>query len=293
MGKDSAISWTKHTFNPWWGCVEVSPACDNCYARELAVGRWGHDVWGKDKPRRFFTDKHWKDPILWDAAAARAGKKDRVFCASMADVFEERDDLDPWRERLFDLIEKTPNLNWMLLTKRENQIEKRIRKAWLDKPRENVWLGVTAENQRRAEERIPVLLEVPAVVHWISAEPLLGPINFMPFMKGASRRVTDDGIDAPDGAVIGGEERGGESWFRKKGIDWVIVGGESGDSPRKMEAEWARDILDQCRRRNVAYHFKQKGRLLAAEMKCKDREGKDRSEWPLDLQVQEFPALAV
>ena len=293
MGKDSAISWTDHTFNPWWGCVEVSPACDNCYARELAVTRWKFDVWGKDKPRRFFTDKHWNEPVKWDAAAAKLGVKHRVFCASMADVFEERDDLDPWRARLFDLIEKTPNLNWMLLTKREKEIEKRIRKAWLKEPRQNVWLGVTAENQRRAEERIPALLEVPAVVHWVSAEPLVGPINFEPWTVGYQHEVTNDNLDAPDGARVGGEVRSANSWYREKGIDWVIVGGESGDNARKMDIGWARDILDLCRRRGVAYHFKQKGGILAREMGCKNPEGKDKAEWPADLQVQEFPVTAV
>lgn len=293
MGKDSAISWTHHTFNPWWGCVEVSPACDNCYARELAVNRWGFEVWGKDAPRRFFTQKHWNEPIKWDKAAEQAGERHRVFCASMADVFENRRDLDVWREKLYALIENTPNLDWMLLTKREKAIRKLLPKAWIQSPRANVWLGVTAENQRRANERIPVLLDIPAVVHWISAEPLLGAIDFSPWIKGYEHDVTHDRLDAPDGAIVGGEERVGNVWHRRKGIDWVIVGGESGDSPRRMDPAWANDIREQCERGNVAYHFKQKGRLLAAELGCKDREGKDLSEWPAEFQIQEFPKVAV
>lgn len=292
MGKDSAISWTNHTFSPWWGCVEVSPACDHCYARELAH-RWGFEVWGKDAPRRFFTDKHWNEPLKWDKAAAKAGERHRVFCASMADVFEERADLDLWRLRLWLLIEKTPNLDWMLLTKREKAIGKMLPPHWLANPRPNVWLGVTAENQRRAEERIPVLLEVPAAVHWISAEPLLGPINFAPWIKGYHHDVTHDLLDAPDGALIAGEERVGDAWYRRKGIDWVIVGGESGHQPRRMDPAWANDIREQCQRGNVAYHFKQKGRILAAELGCKDREGKDLSEWPAEFQIQEFPQVTV
>lgn len=292
MGKDSAISWTHSTFNPWWGCVEVSPACDNCYARELA-NRWAFPVWGKDAPRRFFTDKHWNEPVKWDAAAKKAGERHRVFCASMADVFEERTDLDVWRLRLWELIEKTPNLDWMLLTKREKAIRKMLPAAWIAKPRPNVWMGVTAENQRRANERIPALLDIPAIVHWISAEPLLGPIDFSPWIAGYRHDVTHDGLDAPDGASIAGEERSGGTWHRRKGIDWVIVGGESGNHPRRMDPAWANDIREQCKGK-VAYHFKQKGRILAAELGCKDREGKDLSEWPAEFKVQEFPkAFAV
>jgi len=291
MGKNSSISWTHHTFSPWWGCVEVSPACDECYARVLA-NRWGFDVWGKDAPRRFFTDKHWNEPLKWDAAAAKAGERHRVFCASMADVFEDRRDLDIWRLRLYTLIEKTPNLDWMLLTKREKAIRKLLPFQWTMSPRPNVWLGVTAENQRRAEERIPALLEVPAVVHWVSAEPLLSHINFEPWIAGYKHDVTHDRHDAPDGARVGGEVRSGDQWFREKGIDWVIVGGESGHHARRMDPEWANDIRRQCSGK-VAYHFKQKGRVLAGELKCKDREGKDLSEWPKEFQVQEFPKVAV
>lgn len=220
------------------------------------------------------------------------GVRDRVFCASMADVFEDRRDLDPVRERLWKLIEETESLIWMLLTKRHDRMERMLPEAWLREPRKNVWLGVTAENQRRADERIPALLSVPAVVHWISAEPLLGPINFMPWFKGATRDVTDDLYDAPDGAVLDGEIRSGEVWHRQKGIDWIIVGGESGMDARRMDPEWARDILRQCRARDVAYHFKQKGEILSRELGCKSKAGTDPAEWPQDLRVQEFPSVA-
>jgi len=291
MGKDTKISWATHTFNTHWGCEKVSPACDNCYAEALA-NRWKFDVWGKDAPRRFFDDKHWNEPVKWNSKAKELGERHRVFCASMADVFEDRRDLDPVRERLWALIERTEHLDWMLLTKREKCIGRMLPKAWLSKPRSNVWLGVTAENQRRAEERIPVLLEVPAAVHWISAEPLLSAIDFSPWIAGATHAVTDDAYDAPDGAIVAGEERIGDEWTRKKGIDWVIVGGESGDKPRRMDPAWAKDILDQCRRGQVAYHFKQKGYILARELGCKDREGKDSSEWPVEFRVQEFPKVS-
>jgi len=273
MGKDSAISWTDHTFNPWWGCVEVSPACDQCYARELSAGRFKLDLWGKDKPRKFFTDKHWNEPVRWNKKAKKLGVRQRVFCASMADICEERPDLDPWRERLWKLIEATPDLDWMLLTKRPENYHRMLPARWTigenPMPR-NVWLGTTAENQRRADERIPELFTVRAPVYWISAEPLLGPIDFRGHW---SREV----------------ETGQLSSAFVHGIDWVIVGGESGNAPRRMDPAWVLDIKKQCKENGAAFHFKQKGRILAAEMGCKNKEGKELSEWPEEFQVQEFP----
>lgn len=264
MGEETKISWAHDTFNPWWGCVEVSPACDHCYARTLS-NRWKFDVWGKDAPRRFFGDKHWNDPIRWNEKAEKAGERRRVFCASMSDIFEDRRDLDPWREKVWDVIEKTPWLDWMLLTKRPEAISRLIRPAWKTAPRKNVWLGTTTENQRRADERIPLLFETPASVYWISAEPLLGPIDFGKFWKSEST---------------------------PHGIDWVIVGGESGIGARRMDPAWARDVLAQCRNAGASYHFKQKGEILAKELGCKDKAGKDPSEWPQEFQVQEFPKVA-
>jgi len=288
MGEGTRISWATHTFNGWWGCQKVSPACDLCYA-EMWSNRMGFDVWGQRAPRRFFGETHWNEPLRWDRRAAAAGRRDRVFAYSMADLFEDRRDLDPWREKQWALIEATPNLDWMLLSKRADCIGRMLPKAWLKNPRPNVWLGVTAENQRRAEERIPELLNVPAVVHWISAEPLLGPIDFSPWFQGAQVPVTDDLEDAPDGAVVDGMERSDSAWHRTTGLDWIIVGGESGAGARRMDPAWARDILAQCRRANVAYHMKQKGGVLAKELGCKDKEGKDPDEWPAELRVQEFP----
>lgn len=272
MGKDSKISWTHSTFNPWWGCLEVSPACDNCYAREVAA-RFSPGLWGKDAPRRFFGDKHWNEPLKWNATAKKAGQRHRVFCASMADICEDRRDLDPHRERLWKLIEATPDLDWMLLTKRPENYRTMLPSRWIigEKPeRPNVWLGTTAENQRRADERIPHLVSVPAAVYWISAEPLLGPIDFR---RHWSREV----------------ETGQLSSAFVHGINWVIVGGESGDAPRRMDPQWARDIRKQCQENGAAFHFKQKGRVLSAEMGCKNKEGKEMSEWPEEFRVQDFP----
>src|SRR4051812_42185869 len=121
MAKNSHIEWTHHTFNPWWGCTKVSPACNNCYA-ELWAKRMGHKIWGGTAPRRFFTDAHWKGPLVWNEEAQAKGERERVFCASMADVFERRAELNPYRERLWALIAETPWLDWLLLTKRPQNI---------------------------------------------------------------------------------------------------------------------------------------------------------------------------
>jgi protein gp37 len=212
MGKNSKIEWTHHTFNPWWGCVKVSPACKHCYAEAWAK-RTGNDVWGHNAPRRFLSDRHWKEPLKWPPG--------RVFCASMADVFEDREDLDPSRQRLWALIEQTPNLDWLLLTKRPECIDKTT--VWPP----NVWMGVTAENQEYASLRIPLLLETNATTRFLSCEPLLGPLNLSPWLD--------------------------------KGIDWVIAGGESGAKARPTNPEWFRSLRDQCVNAGVPFFFKQWG----------------------------------
>lgn len=281
MARHSDISWAPATWNGWIGCEKLSPACDHCYAEALAR-RYGWAKWGKDEPRRRTSEEYWKQPLRWQVEASRTGQRLRVFAFSLADWAEDRRDLDPWRTDFFDLIEATPDLDWMLLTKRANCLTRLLPSKWLETPRSNVWLGVTAENQRRADERIPELLRVPAVVHWVSAEPLLEAINFRPWL----REACDCFVPALDGA---GQHSPACAVFNV-GLDWVVVGGESGAGARRMELSWARDILEQCRAREVAYHFKQKGGVLAAELHCKNRDGKDSSEWPQDLRVQEIPA---
>lgn len=226
MAKHSPIEWTHHTFNPWWGCTRVSPGCKNCYAETFAH-RLGANIWGSRAPRRFFGDAHWKEPLRWNREAAADGIRRRVFCASMADVFEVRAELNVVRERLWQLIADTPALDWLLLTKRPEQIARCV--PWSGTWPKNVWLGVTAENQKWAAKRIPLLLKFPAAVHFISAEPLVGPLDIAPWVGGKSR------------------------------IDWVIAGGESGHKARPMNPEWARALRDQCGEADIAFHFKQWG----------------------------------
>lgn len=228
MGESTAIGWTDHTFNPWWGCTRVSPGCQHCYAEAFAK-RTGHGVWGKGGDRRFFGDRHWGEPLKWDAAAREAGAPARVFCASMADVFEDRDDLVPHRDRLWDLIVDTPSLRWQLLTKRPENVLALM--PWSVMPA-NVWIGTTVEDQQRANERIPPLLEVPALVHFLSCEPLLGPVDLSGLIQHR---------------------------FPRWSVDWIIVGGESGAGHRPMNVDHARSLRDQALAAGVAFFFKQHG----------------------------------
>jgi protein gp37 len=230
MGKDSEIEWTNHTFNPWWGCEKVSPACSNCYAEAWAK-RVGCNVWGKGAERRFFGEKHWNEPLVWNADAKRKKNRPRVFCASMADVFEARDDLNSVRTKLFNLIADTAQLDWLLLTKRPENIGKMV--PWKVWPA-NVWLGTTVESQEWAEKRLPHLLTYPAAVRFLSCEPLLGPIDLAPWV--------------------------GRSEFHP--IDWVIAGGESGARSRPMELAWVRNLRDFCKGQKIAFHFKQWGHWI-------------------------------
>ena len=224
MAKNSNIEWTHHTFNPWWGCQKVSPACKHCYAQTWAKRCGGSDLWGSRSKRRFFTDRHWNDPIKWDQKARESGVRERVFCASMADVFEKRSELDIHRERLWKLIDLTPNLDWLLLTKRIEEVESLV--PWSNSWPKNVWLGTSVENQEYAEQRIDLLLATNAKIKFLSCEPLLGELNI------------EHQLD---------------------NIDWVIAGGESGGKSRPTNPEWLRKLRDQCSNSNTAFHFKQWG----------------------------------
>ncbi len=229
--KNSTIEWTRHTFNPWWGCSKVSPGCENCYAEAFAK-RYGHNVWGPSSERRHLSEAYWKQPAAWNAEANRGGFRSRVFCASMADLFEDRRDLDATREQLWGIIETTPYLDWLLLTKRPEHVGGLV--PWTTDWPENVWLGTTAENQHCLDQRMPALTALEAKVLFLSCEPLLGPIDF-------SRWI--------DGANSG----------KHRQIDWVIAGGESGHHARPMHPEWLASLRDQCVDANIKFHFKQWG----------------------------------
>lgn len=228
MGEATGIAWTDHTFNPWWGCDEVSPACDHCYARTFSR-RMGRHLWGEKAERRFFGQKHWNEPFKWDAEAQRAGVRRRVFCASMADVFEDRCDLEAPRRDLWSLIGATPFLDWQLLTKRPENLRRLLPREWLYHPQSNVWLGTTVEDNAR-RDRIGELLDCPAVVHFVSAEPLLEDIDFNGYRPA-----------------------------------WVIFGGESGSKRREMDLEHLRSGVDQARAAGAAIFVKQDSALRSGE----------------------------
>lgn len=222
MGQETGIAWTHHTFNLVWGCVEVSTECANCYARDLAE-RFGKDVWGKDKGRWSLSPNYWRQPLRWNADAERAGERRRVFCGSMCDVFEDHPVVAAERAKLWPLVRQTPALDWLLLTKRADRIAGCLPADW-GGGWPNVWLGVTV-GHRDSVWRADRLRRTPAAVRFVSAEPLLGPL---------------DDLDL-------------------SGIDWLIVGGESGPDGRRreMNPEWARALRDRCRALGVAFFFKQ------------------------------------
>ncbi|MCC9708234.1 phage Gp37/Gp68 family protein [Streptomyces sp. MNU76] len=174
MGDHTAIEWTDRTFNPWWGCSRISPGCRNCYADQLAH-RWGHDVFHLGGQRRMLSGANWRKPLKWNREAQEAGTPLRVFTASMGDVFEDHPQVTTARERLWELIDQTPWLRWQLLTKRPENVSAMV--PWKDAWPDHVWIGTSCEDQRRADERIPLLLQINARVRFLSCEPLLGPID--------------------------------------------------------------------------------------------------------------------
>lgn len=317
MAENSKIQWTHHTFNPWRGCTKVSEGCAHCYAESMSARNPAVlGEWGPTGTRVVAAESYWREPAKWNRAAEAAGGRRRVFCASLADVFEDWPGtmsaadgaalfacnecgawrtmermchgpsahypvtMDDARERLFKLIGATPYLDWLLLTKRPENVVRLTRRAidpfyapggngaaepnGLDAAAfgdlyPNVWLGTSAENQRRLDERAPHLLRVPARVRFVSAEPLLGPLDL--------RRWLDP----------------------VRGVNWVIVGGESGAGARPFDPDWARVIVDQCQDAGVACFVKQMGQNPVGLTVRK--KGGELDDIPADLRVREFPQV--
>lgn len=312
MGQ-TKIEWCDFTFNPWIGCSKVSPGCANCYAETLMDKRYGKVKWGKGRARIRTSESNWKLPLKWNREASKfaeaalgygtsvgmhPAKRQRVFCASLADWLDDEVPIE-WLADLLKLIHDTPNLDWLLLTKRPENARTRTLSvmtywathgggdaaAWLDgwrsgkNPPANVWVGTSVEDQARADERIPKLLKIPARVRFLSVEPLLGPIRFGAFSEDMMQ-----------------------------GIHWAIFGGESGTGARPCKVEWIRDGVRQCKAAGVACFVKQLGALpeitpqgydpisgrVQATMRMfgiKDKKGGDMSEWPEDLRFREFPKI--
>lgn len=288
MGEGTKIEWTTgpdskpgYTFNPWIGCTKISPGCAHCYAESLSrFHRWA--TWGAREARRLTAASTWAQPLAWNRKAARDGVRRRVFCASLADVFDSRvDDMlghggRPVREHLWDVVRATPHLDWLLLTKRPHLVMDRVPASWASgeggRPPEwpaNVWIGATIEDQARAVERVPHLLQIPAAVRFVSCEPLVGPVFL-------------DQIDlsGPDGGEQ--ELHALAGWWRDEHgvrrpaagrIHWVIAGGESGSHSRPVHPYWLKSLRIQCESFEVPFHFKQWGDWCPPENVPQERWG--------------------
>lgn len=258
------------TFNPWWGCVEYGNECDFCYARTFSR-RVGHQVWGKQAPRRFFGDEYWAKPLLWNQKAKALGVRLRVFCSSMADIGEHYKHVDDnpimqrmntERQRVWALAEQTPHLLWLFLTKRIENILQLVPETWLQNGfPENVWFGTSIGTNKTLERRMKALQTVPASVRFISYEPALEAVDFSPYLT-------------PE-----------DKW-------WLITGGESGFQARWFDEAWARQTVETGKRHHVPVFVKQMGTQWAKEQGIYrvDKKGEDWTYWPEDLHVQQWPS---
>lgn len=226
MAEQTAIGWATSTFNPWIGCAKVSEGCRHCYAEALMDHRYGRVSWGQPAPRLRTSEANWRTPRAWDRKAAASGEPWRVFCGSLCDVFEDHPTIESgWRGELLRLIEETPRLTWMLLTKRPENVSP-FTVRWNDARPENVWLGVSVEDHGAAVERIPPLIEADAQVRFVSCEPLLGRVDLT-------------------------------YWLRAGCLQWVIAGAESGPGARPAKLAWFRALRDQCLAAGVPFFVKQ------------------------------------
>ncbi len=245
MAEDSGIEWTHHTFNPWIGCTKVSPACDHCYA-EVIDRRFGGERWEPHAQRTRTSEANWKKPLSWERKARKEGKRYRVFCASLADVFDNHPSILPeWRADLWKLIASTPNLDWLLLTKRPQNIKKFVPWEWFFPT--NVWIGTTVEDQKTADQRIKHLSQIPQAVRFLSCEPMLGRVDLtsVEWFDGLRFNALSGQLHKDLGFVFE--------------LNWVIAGGESGHNARPSHPDWFRSLRDQCAASQVPFFFKQWG----------------------------------
>ena len=242
MGKVTNIEWTDHTHNPWWGCEHAgTPGCDHCFAKDTDRRFGGGGHWRRGAEPRLFGDRYWKDPLRWNAAAKRDGVRRKVFCGSMCDVLQRGDTLDVERQRLFKVIADTPDLDWLLLSKRLENARSLLPSGWFDVGwPSHVWAGVSVEDQACAEVRLEQLGRLPAPVRFVSAEPLLGELDV-------------------------------QRWLPS--VDWVIVGGESGMKARTLDPSWVLWLRAQCAQRKTPQVFKGWGKWLPSSQICRRGDG--------------------
>jgi protein gp37 len=293
MGERTGITWTDHTFNPWWGCAKVSQGCKHCYAETLSARFHGDRLWGVGGDRKIASEATWREPLKWDRVAAKAGVRRRVFCASMADVLERHADtetnakLDAARARLWALIEATPNLDWQLLTKRPGHMARGLPLRWLGACPSNVSFGISlcGDNGPHSTSDDSLLWCFKGVlVHdvrcgprgFISYEPAIGPPEFL------------------------------NNSLAMAWINWIIVGGESGPGARPFNIEWARAVVEYGKRHKVAVFVKQLGAQPVrwpawrqphhtdapmVPIYLDHKAGAEPLEWAADLRVQQFPEV--
>lgn len=252
MAAETGISWTDSTFNPWIGCAKVSPGCDHCYAEVSTPSRTMKILWGPNELRQRTSFGNWKLPRQWELGHqgffAKYGRKRRVFCASLADVFDNRIEAS-WREDLWALVRSTPNLDWLILTKRIGNVAAMLPDDW-GSGYNNVWLGISVVNQEEADRDIQKLLNTPARMRWLSMEPLLSPVSL--------------------GDIL---DKSGET------LDWIVVGGESGPRARPMEPSWVRALHSECKISSVPFFFKQWGGTTKEKGGCLI-DGIEIKSWP-------------
>lgn len=291
MAENTKIQWADHTFNPWIGCTKVSSGCENCYAEELMDSRFGKVQWGPQGTRVKTSAANWSKPRKWNLEAEKSGVRPRVFCASLADVFEDRNELIAWRRELFGLIDDCIYLDWLLLTKRPENISP-LTPSHDKEFRPNVWLGTSVEDQQAADARIPHLLSVPACLRFLSCEPLLRSVNL------ECVRISDDIVDYNSLEGCGTSKKSCcQSIPNVTGrkIDWVIVGGESGNSARECVISQVTSIVNQCRCAGTPVFVKQLGAkprsAYGGIIRLNGKKGDDLDEFPQHLRVRQFPEL--
>jgi protein gp37 len=267
--ENSRIAWTHHTFNLHIGCTQCSEECKNCYAKKEDGRNKLEPVshWGPGAPRYELSEAYWKKPYSWNKKAEAEGTRKRVFCGSMCDWCDDEAPLGV-RGKLWYIIRNTPMLDWLLLTKRENNIVGFLPPDWGTSGYPNVWLGVSCGNKKNGYPRIDVLRWIPAAVRFLSVEPMLEDM----------------------------------SNINLTGIDWVICGGESGSKAREFDVQWARNLRRVARTAGVAFFMKQVGSnpwendspfyiTYSQEDGKEDYSGHVIQNFPADLQIRKLPVV--
>lgn len=288
MGEHTAISWTNHTFNPWIGCTKVSPGCANCYAEKQNERHKWTCGWGPGEERHITSASSWNAIAKWAKTARATGKREKVFCASLADIFDHEAPVFA-RRALWHLLTLTSDaLDFQIVTKRPQRIEQVMKEDDLAHDfflAHNVWLIASTENQEWFDKRVPYLLRVPAAVHGVSAEPLLGAIDGSKYLRktlcqvcnGTASVPVEGNGDTPCPACLNSNNGRGNA----PSLNWVIVGGESQVGARPMPPDAARRVRDQCVEYGVAFFFfKQHGEFV--EVAGNDVVDADKQRPPID-----------